>query len=289
MENETNCSSVGCDSTPTVAFVGAGNVATHLALAFVRKGVRITGIYSRTMVSAETLAEVVRATMKGDGNDSAVIATDCTVIATDALESLPDADVYIVSVKDDALPAVAAVWPADKKGRVVLHTAGSVAMDVMATASDHYGVLYPMQTFSKNKAVDFSKITAFVEGNDAVAEEAAIRLAECIFGRCRRLSSADRQYLHLAAVFACNFVNHMYDVAYDILKAQNIDPTCLLPLIAETAQKVESVDPHDVQTGPARRGDRAVVNRHIDALGNQPLLQQMYSMLSESIMQRYES
>lgn len=240
------------------------------------------------MLSAEILAEAVRSTMKDGRKECTEAASDCTVVATDALENLPDADVYIVSVKDDALPAVAAAWPADQKGRVVLHTAGSVAMDVIATTSDHYGVLYPMQTFSKNKSVDFSKITVFVEGSDSVAEEVAICLGECIFGKCQRLSSADRKYLHLAAVFACNFVNHMYDVAYDILKGQNIDPTCLLPLIAETAQKVESVDPHDAQTGPARRGDRAVVNRHIDALGNQPLLQQMYSMLSESILQRYE-
>lgn len=285
---EMCCTSKVCDTLPSIAFVGAGNVATHLALAFARKGVRITGIYSRTMLSAETLAEAVRATIKDCGNDCTGIATDCTVVATDVLESLPDADVYIVSVKDDALPIIAASWPNERKGRVVLHTAGSVSMEVLATASDHYGVLYPMQTFSKNKAVDFSKITVFVEGSDAVAEEAAICLGECIFGKCQRLSSADRKYLHLAAVFACNFVNHMYDVAYGILKAQNIDPTCLLPLIAETAQKVESVDPHDAQTGPARRGDRDVVDRHIEALSGQPSLQQIYSILSESIMQRYE-
>lgn len=288
MTNETCCISDVCNTLPSVAFVGAGNVATHLALAFSRKGVRITGIYSHTMLSAEILAEAVRSTMKDGGKECTEAASDSTVVATDALENLPDADVYIVSVKDDALPIIAASWPNEKKGRVVLHTAGSVSMEVLATASDHYGVLYPMQTFSKNKAVDFSKITVFVEGSDAVAEEAAICLGECIFGKCQRLLSADRKYLHLAAVFACNFVNHMYDVAYGILKGQNIDPTCLLPLIAETAQKVESVDPHDAQTGPARRGDRDVVDRHMEALSGQPSLQQMYGMLSESIMQRYE-
>lgn len=265
---------------PTIALVGAGNVATHLAHAFARKGVEIRGVYSRTMASATALAESLHAASYA----AAHLATP-----TDSLDLLADADVYILAVKDDALPHIAAAWPESKRGRVVLHTAGSVAMDVLAPAAEHYGVLYPMQTFTKTGTVDFSKITAFVEGSDAVALHALAELAQLIFGNCQPLSSADRQYLHLAAVFACNFVNHMYATAYDLLSHHGIDPSCLLPLIAETAQKVERTTPREAQTGPARRGDRNIVAKHAALLTDETDAATIYQTISDSIMRKYNA
>lgn len=258
-----------------VTFVGAGNVASHLAVALAGAGYTIAGVYSRTMASANALCE----RLGGVGQ--------CPV-GTDSLERLPVADVYIISVKDDALPNVVAAWPAHCRQGVVLHTAGSVAMDVVKGTSDHYGVLYPMQTFSKDKTVELSFVTCFVEGNDEVAENVARELGEAVFGHCQKLSSEGRQQLHMAAVFACNFSNHMYALAYELLEAHDIDPRCLLPLIAETAGKVATLHPHDGQTGPARRGDRAVVARHEAALADNPELQQIYNLLSESILRRYD-
>lgn len=254
--------------------VGAGNVATHLAVALAEAGHIIAGVYSRTMASANALCE--RLGRVGQ----------CPV-ATDSLERLPVADVYMVSVKDDALPNVVAAWPSHCRQGVVLHTAGSVAMDAVRDASDHYGVLYPMQTFSKDKAVDFSSVTCFVEGNDEMSLRAAHDLGNAVFGRCQTLSSAGRQQLHMAAVFACNFSNHMYALAYELLEPHGIEPQCLLPLIAETAGKVATMHPHDGQTGPARRGDRAVMARHEAALADNPELQQIYNLLSESILRRF--
>lgn len=257
-----------------IAVIGAGNVATHLAEALAGAGYTIAGVYSRTMASASALCE--RLCRVGQ----------CPV-ATDSLERLPVADVYIISVKDDALPSVVAAWPSHCRRGVVLHTAGSVAVDVVRGASDHYGVLYPMQTFTKDKSVDFSRVTCFVEGNDEVSLRTAHELGGAVFGRCRTLSSEGRQQLHMAAVFACNFSNHMYALAYELLEAHGIDPQCLLPLIAETAGKVATMHPHDGQTGPARRGDRAVVARHEAALADDSELQQIYNLLSESILRRF--
>lgn len=258
----------------TVTFVGAGNVASHLAMALAEAGYTIAGIYSRTMTSAQTLCE--RLSRVGQ----------CPV-ATDTLDRLATADVYIISVVDDALPAVVDAWPTHCRQGVVLHTAGSVAMDVVRDTSDHYGVLYPMQTFSKDKTLDFSSVTCFIEGNDDVATRTATSLGSAIFGRCEVLSSEGRQQLHMAAVFACNFSNHMYALAYELLESHHIDPRCLLPLITETAGKVTTLHPHDGQTGPARRGDRDVVARHTAALNDNPELQQIYNILSESILRRF--
>lgn len=258
------------DNSMSVSFVGAGNVATHLSQHLVRHGITIRSIFSRTLSSANTLAAKL-------GYD---------IQTTDDLAQLVEADVYIISVKDDALPQIAAAWPAKLRSGVVLHTAGSIPMDVISTTSSHYGVLYPMQTFSKSNVVDFCKITCFVEGSDDTALHVANRLSRILFGNTQQLSSAERQHLHLAAVFACNFTNHMYALAYEILENHNVDPNCLRPLITETAEKISSLHPRAAQTGPASRCDEQVLNKHLDALVETPELQAIYRLLSQSIMNR---
>lgn len=256
----------------SVSIVGAGNVATHLASRLVQRGITIRSIYSRTLSSAKELVEKLN--------------TDAT--ATDDLTQLLEADVYIIAVKDDALTQIAAIWPDNLRNGVVLHTAGSLPMDTIATTSEHYGVLYPMQTFSKYNAVDFNSVTCFVEGNDHIALQAANKLSAVLFGRTEQLTSAERQNLHLAAVFACNFTNHMYALAYEILEHHGIDPTVLRPLIDETAAKLSRMHPREAQTGPARRRDEQVVNKHLNALSDSPDLQRIYSVLTKNIVQLYK-
>lgn len=257
-----------------MAFVGAGNVATHLALAFAKAECKITSVYSRTIESAEALGEKLNRVGQ-------------TPIITNELAAMAEADVYIVSVKDEAIPSVVASWPGSLRNSVVLHTAGSVGMNALSGISAHYGVLYPMQTFSKDNPMDFKQITCFYEGSDMIAEEAAATLASTIFGQWQKLSSEDRKCLHLAAVFACNFANHMYALAYEVLESHGIDPHCMLPLISETAEKTKKMDPHDGQTGPARRHDYAIIQQHIDSLSEMPELQKIYELLSHSITSRY--
>lgn len=258
----------------TISIIGAGNVATHLAIALANAGYTIRSVYSRTMESANALCEKL-------------CGQSAQACATDRLDSICAADIYLISVKDYALEAVAKAWPKHCRSGVVLHTAGSIPMQVISSTSSHYGVLYPMQTFSIAKAVNLSKITCFIEGNDSTAEAAARELAESIFGRCQKLSSEERKTLHLAAVFCSNFTNHMYALAYEILEQNNINPTCLNPLIRETSDKVERMHPHEGQTGPARRKDILVIEDHINKLAENSNLQQLYKTISESIMRRF--
>lgn len=268
-----NSNSAYSGRTLSVFIVGAGNVATHIALALAQSQHRIVGVYSRTGTSASGLGQ--RLAQYG-----------ANVFVTSELDNIPEADVYLISVKDAALAAVAEAWPANRKGGVMLHTAGSLSMATIASTSKHYGVLYPMQTFSKAKSVDFTSVTCFVEGSDAVAEDAARTLAEALGSKCVVLSSADRQFLHLAAVFACNFSNHMYTLAYELLESHGVNPECMQPLIAETAAKVKLMHPREGQTGPAQRGDSNVMGKHLAALAETPDLQELYRLISQSIMRR---
>lgn len=255
----------------SVFVIGAGNVATHLALKLARGPHKITGVYSRTMESALKLDEKLR-----EQGVNAFITND--------LNAIPDADVYLLSVQDAALASIVETWPHSRRGRVVLHTAGSLPMTVIAPISAHHGVLYPMQTFSKNKPVDFSSVTCFIEGSDSESEAAARAMAIALGSKCEVLSSADRQFLHLAAVFACNFSNHMYALAYELLERHGIAPDCMIPLIYETAGKIATLHPREGQTGPAQRGDTNVINKHLKALKETPDLQELYRLISQSIM-----
>lgn len=254
-----------------VTIIGAGNVATQLALALAQSQHRIVGVYSRTEASASALGQKL-------------LQRGIKAVTTSELRSIPEADVYLISVKDTALNAIAEAWPANRKGGVVLHTAGSLSIGAIASTSKHYGVLYPMQTFSKDKEIDFNSVTCFVEGSDVVAEHAAKTLAKALGAKCKALSSTDRQFLHLAAVFACNFSNHMYTLAYELLESHGVNPECMEPLIAETAAKVKLLHPREGQTGPAQRGDSNVMNKHLAALAETPDLRELYRLISQSII-----
>lgn len=256
-----------------IVIIGAGNVATHLALALANSQHRIVGVYSRTEASASALGQKLA--------QRSIYTT-----TTSQLDSIPEADIYLISVKDAALAAVAEAWPTNRKSGVVLHTAGSLPMTAIASTSNHYGVLYPMQTFSKDKAMDFNSVTCFLEGSDAVAENAARMLGETLGSKCVALSSEDRQFLHLAAVFACNFSNHMYTLAYELLEHRGINPNCMQPLIAETVAKLTQMHPREGQTGPAQRADSNVMNKHLLALADTPDIQELYHLISLSIIKR---
>lgn len=255
-----------------IAFIGAGNLATNLAQALAGAGHNIVSVYSRTMQSAAALAEKM-------GNPG---------IATDELERVTAADVYIISVKDDAVESIVKRWPSKFGNRLVVHTAGTLPMQLISSASEHYGVLYPLQTFSKNKSVDFKNITCFIEGNDEIAKSTIRTLASSISPSVVELSSEDRMHLHVAAVFACNFVNHMIALGYEIMERHNIPTSALMPLIEETISKLHTMHPHDGQTGPARRGDTKVMEAHLSELADSQELQTIYSILSKSISKRFE-
>lgn len=255
----------------TISFVGAGNVAYHLAPAFASAGHHIISIYSRKGSNAKQLAERV-------GQNSVFI---------DDLSLLSPADFYIICIKDDALEWVAENWPSHCCQGVILHTSGTVSIEVLSTIKSAYGVLYPLQTFSKNSHLDISKITCFVEGVDNNTLSQTKEFAASVFKNIVSLSSDKRKYLHLASVFACNFSNHMYDLAYEILEENDINPKCLIPLINETTKKLRCLHPRDGQTGPARRGDISVVKKQTEALSKKREIQKIYKIISQSILTRF--
>ena len=248
-----------------IVLIGAGNLATHLGKALHAAGHDMVQVFSRTMQSAETLASLLDAEP-----------------LTDMAQVRDDADVYIFSVKDSALEQLISQLCGGEK-KVFLHTAGSMPMSVFRGKALHYGVLYPMQTFSKQREVDFSIIPCFIEANDEFALKQIEGLAGQISHRGYQLSSEDRKYLHLSAVFACNFANHCYAASQELLQQHGIPFDVMLPLIDETAAKVHGMTPKEAQTGPAVRYDENVIGKQIQLLENQPYFQKIYDCMSKSI------
>lgn len=248
----------------TLTLLGAGNVATHLGMALQQAGHRICQVWSRTETSAAWLAERL----------------GCPAVSGMEARLLPS-DGYIISVKDDALEQVARCFIPQAPEALWLHTAGSMPMDILrGKGTTRIGVFYPMQTFSKHKAVDFSEIPLFLESpaDMNVLQELAHSLTPKVY----QLDSEGRKHLHLAAVFACNFVNHCYALSARVLKEVGVPFEVMLPLVDETARKVHELAPAEAQTGPAIRGDRVVMARH-EALLQEERMREIYHLLSESI------
>lgn len=250
----------------SIAFIGAGNLATNLAAELYKKGFRLVQVYSRTENSARTLAEAVEASY-----------TTCLN------EIVTDAQLYIVSLKDDAFLELLPDMVEGRRGALWVHTAGSIPVEVWKGKAERYGVFYPMQTFSKFRLVDFHEIPIFVESNSEADTRFLKDIASVLSERVYDATSEERQSLHLAAVFACNFSNHMYALAARLLSKYNLPFEVMLPLIDETACKVHTMSPQVAQTGPAVRYDRQVINKHLDMLADEPEMQQIYRLLSEDI------
>ncbi|MBR5687855.1 MAG: DUF2520 domain-containing protein [Prevotella sp.] len=251
-----------------ITLIGAGNLATNLGKALFHAGHEILQVYSRTNESAEPLAAVL--------NSQPIV--DLSLLN-------PQADVYVIAVKDSVLrqllPDVCAVNP----DAVFAHTAGSMPMDCFKDIAVHYGVFYPMQTFSKSREVDFSVIPCFLEASDEKTAHTLQTMAESVSHDVRFLSSVQRKYMHLAAVFACNFTNHCYALAEKVLTMCDVPFQVLLPLIDETAAKVHDLPPRMAQTGPAVRYDTNVIDAQAQLLADDSNLKQIYEQLSKSIHQ----
>lgn len=258
------------EDTPIV-FVGAGNLATNLAKALYRKGFRIVQIFSRTEESARSLALQVEA--------------DYT---TDLKELTGDAKLYIVSLKDAAFVELLPQIAEGKEHALLVHTAGSIPMSVWEGHTQRYGVFYPMQTFSKQREVKFDEIPFFIEAK--TAEDVALlkAIAATLSDHVYEASSEQRKSLHLAAVFICNFTNHMYALAADLLEKYQLPFNVMLPLIDETARKVHELAPRDAQTGPAVRYDKNVIENHLAMLADLPTLQEIYKLMSKSIHEHHQ-
>lgn len=251
------------DYSYKIVMVGAGNVATHLAQALVRAGHSVAQVWSRTSNSAEALSTIV----------GAQPVTDIRNINTTA-------DVYIISVSDNALAETARRLCSICDHGIFVHTSGTMSMDLFSAYTGQYGVLYPMQTFSRSKAVDFCRIPCFVEASDDNTLDVIRSIAMSISAKVYDLAEEDRRWLHLAAVFACNFSNCCYTIADAILQKHGLAIDVMLPLIDETARKVHVMPPAMGQTGPAVRGDANVMGEQMSLLSGSAELHDLYCAMS---------
>jgi predicted short-subunit dehydrogenase-like oxidoreductase (DUF2520 family) len=252
-----------------IAIIGTGNMAWHLAPELENAGHHVTDIYGRTPKNAKALQRKLY---------NAEISP-----TLDFSES--DAEVYILAVSDDAVEQVAReiILP---EGALVFHTSGALAANKLAYVStEHFGVLYPLQTFTKGKLVRFNDIPILVEGNTKHAIRVLKNLGKSISKKVYEVAAGDRTAVHVAAVFACNFSNKMMAIAGEILEENKFDFELLRPLIAETINKSLDIGPIAAQTGPAIRGDLETLDKHMEFLKHSPY-RDLYKMITQNILEQ---
>ncbi len=246
-----------------VVLLGAGNVATHLADAFSKaKNIELVQIYGR---AKKSLSHV-----------------DNQFDTTCSLDHLKEADIYIIAISDDEIAKFSSKLRI--RNSLVVHTSGSIAMDQLH-GKFRKGVLYPLQTFTKNKKLDFATIPICIEAeeqNDLLLLE---KLASSISDNIYFINSEQRKSLHLAAVFVNNFTNHLYQIGNELCDGNKVPFEILKPLIVETAKKIETISPIEAQTGPAKRDDNKTIKTHISMLSEEH--QKIYKLLTQSIKNTY--
>lgn len=250
-----------------IVLIGAGNLATSLAVALHSNGHDIVQVWSRTAENAALLAERVGA-----------------VPCSDLAEIKHGADLYIYAVKDDALPQIIDAVKIDDG--LHAHTSGSVPMTIFEGKRTNYGSIYPFQTFSKARVVDFSEIPLLIDANSDDNAKKLANIGKTISQNVLRMIDEDRQYLHLAGVFANNFSNSLFVMAEEILAERNLPFSLLLPLLTESIAKLKKLQPLQAQTGPAKRNDQKIIQKQRNLLKNNPELLKVYNLLTDSILQQ---
>ena len=247
----------------TVTLIGSGNIAHWMAYAMHKAGIAVKQVYSRQKIHAEALACKYGAE------------------AIDSVSQLkPGSDFYLFVIKDDAFGSLLPQLPF--RLPFAAHTGGSLSIHILKEYAEKYGILYPYQSLSKNMCLDGITVPLSVEGNVPEAEQALLALAQRLSAQTAVIPEAQRQVLHRAAVFGCNFTNAMYNIAYDILTENGIDWQMIMPLLQNTLDKVKTMNPREAQTGPAKRGDSNVIRMHENALTD-PRLKEMYRMITDYI------
>jgi predicted short-subunit dehydrogenase-like oxidoreductase (DUF2520 family) len=247
-----------------VTIIGSGNVAQHLIVAFQNSQnmgteIDLIQVFSRQKESISHLLDLNK--------------------ITDDLESLEEADLYIIAVSDDAIAAVSSQLPF--KNRLVVHTSGSISLNALDD-DNRKGVFYPLQTFTKNKDVDFKTIPICLESENATDFQLLEKVAKMISDKVFAINSEQRKALHVAAVFVNNFTNHLYQIGSEICQENQVPFEILKPLIAETAQKIMVLSPEEAQTGPAKRNDSRTIEAHEAFLSDENHLK-IYKTLTQSI------
>lgn len=244
----------------SVIVIGSGNVAHHLTHVFFKNdGVNLVQVYNR--------------------NIEHIIHLKNKVSITNNLKLLKNADIYIISISDDAIENFSSKL--DLKNKLVVHTSGSVSINSLK-GNFNKGVFYPLQTFSKEKRINFENIPICIEANNKNNIQILENLANLISKKVYTITSKQREKLHVSAVFVNNFVNHLYEIGASICKQNNIPFDILHPLIIETATKIQKVAPNEAQTGPAKRNDIKTIEKHLNQLTDNQ--KEIYSIITQSII-----
>jgi predicted short-subunit dehydrogenase-like oxidoreductase (DUF2520 family) len=253
------------NSPKKIVLIGAGNLAHHLAALLVKKGHEIIQVVSRHEESARTLG-----------------LKFFTSHTTSLNKINQEADIYLICINDSEIENVASSL--HLKGKLVLHTSGSIGIRALKKASGKYGVIYPLQTFTAGAKVKWSRIPLLIEGNTIAVTNEITSFALSLCKQVHTLNSMQRQKLHLAAVFACNFSNHLYTLAEDFLQEEKSNTFDLLkPLILQTAKKIKKISPAEAQTGPAIRNDKNVIEGHLKLLAEHKIHKELYTLFTKSI------
>lgn len=254
-----------------VSFIGAGNLAWHLAPALDNVGYAVREVCSRSEKSANALVNrLYQADVKNGYNFSD-----------------SPSRIFILAVSDDEIEGVARELVLPEEA-ILVHTSGARPMDILSyAATENIGVFYPLQTFSKHKKVDMNSIPICIEAQNRNTEEVLTTMGRQVSRRVLKVNSENRQALHVAAVFACNFVNHFFSISQDILDNAKLDFDLLHPLIAETVSKSFEIGPDNAQTGPARRHDFETLDKHMELLKHNDELSEIYRLISQHIIDRY--
>lgn len=251
----------------SIVILGAGNVAFHLTRALIENTCNVRQIFNRTLEHAREIGEANRITY------------------TDKISEIEKADIYIIASADSGIEEFSHYIPYDDV--LVVHTSGSSPMSVLK-GDYRKGVFYPLQTFSKERTMRYDNIPFFIEAENPEDLSKLNDLGNRISNEVHELNFASRMQVHMTGVWANNFVNHLYYIAGNICEQNNVPFDVLLPLIQETANKVIEMNPKDAQTGPAKRGDQVIIDRHLEALQDDSRLLQIYQILTDSIKRVYE-
>ena len=248
-----------------IVIIGTGNAATILGRKFLQAGHSILQVVGRKAVETKKLADEWKTSSTNNWQ-----------------EINGNADVYIIAISDHAIEEI--VLQLSLEGKIVAHTAASVSKEVLSPVTAHYGIFYPLQSLRK-EMTELPEIPVLFDGSDEQTKNILKELARSVSGdKVKKAGDEDRQKIHVAAVIVNNFTNHLFAVAEEYCKKENLDFKLLLPLIKETASRIKDVSPSNAQTGPAIRHDEETIKKHMAILESHPEIKKLYLFLSESIV-----
>lgn len=252
-----------------IIIIGAGNLGTQLGVELKNKGFDIIQVYSRTESSAKNLSEKIDVPF---------------TIHPEQIEN--SADVYFIALKDSVINNI--LQKIHFSNNLLIHCAGSIPMLELKKYSMNYGVLYPVQTFTKERKIDFKEVPLCIEANSEKNLSIIEYIASSLSSKIYHINSEQRKQLHIAAVFTCNFVNHLFHISDKILTDAGINFEILKTLASETTEKAFTLKPFDAQTGPAIRYDKSIIEKHLNILSDRPEIMELYEMISKQIFDQHK-